>query len=41
VQPVLDSIVGTPGFVLNGHRDLLVANDTVAVLRAEAGREPL
>jgi hypothetical protein len=82
VQRVLDSMVGTPGFVLNGRLDLLaanelgfalfspiyadpvrppnnarfvfldrhateffgdwdkVANDTVALLRAEAGRDP-
>jgi hypothetical protein len=82
VQRVLDSMVGTPGFVLNGRLDILaandlglalfspiyadpvrppnnarflfldphatgffcdwdkVANDTVALLRAEAGRDP-
>jgi len=82
VQRVLDSMVGTPAFVLNGHLDILtannlglalyapiyadpvrppnnarfifldphaaeffrdwdkVANDTVALLRAEAGRDP-
>jgi len=40
VQRVLDSMVGTPAFVLNRRLDLLAANDTVALLRAEAGRDP-
>jgi transcriptional regulator with XRE-family HTH domain len=40
VQRILDSMALTPAFVLNGRGDVLAANDTVALLRAEAGRDP-
>jgi transcriptional regulator with XRE-family HTH domain len=40
VQRILDSMSGAPAFVLNGRLDILAANDTVALLRAEAGRDP-
>jgi hypothetical protein len=33
-------LTGAPAFVLNGRLDILAANDTVALLRAEAGRDP-
>jgi hypothetical protein len=40
VQATLDAFTGGPAFVRNGRLDVLVANDTVAILRTEAGRDP-
>jgi hypothetical protein len=47
VQRVLDSMIGTPALILNARLDIVffrdwnkAANDTVAILRAEAGRHP-
>jgi transcriptional regulator with XRE-family HTH domain len=40
VQRILDAMTGAPAFAQNGRLDVLAANDTVAILRSEAGRDP-
>jgi transcriptional regulator with XRE-family HTH domain len=40
VQHILDAITGAAAFVRNDRLDVLAANDTVAVHRASAGRDP-
>jgi transcriptional regulator with XRE-family HTH domain len=40
VQHILDAITGAAAFVRNDRLDILAANDSVAVLRASAGRDP-